>query len=141
MSTLIRRDPNTFGDLISWMENELGGFPAQGKRGPAPMRIEDYVEDGNYVVRAELPGIDPDKDVEITIANGLLQVRAERREETKDDQRSEFRYGSFSRTVTLPAGADAAKAKATYKDGVLQIRIPVPKPAKPEVKRLAITKG
>lgn len=140
MNKLMRREPNSLGDLMSWMEHELAGLGTWTIPKQIAMRIEDFAEDGAYVVRAELPGIDPDRDVEITIADGMLHVRAERREETKDDKRSEFRYGSFSRTLGLPVGADEAKAEATYKDGVLQIRIPVASPPKAEVKRLTISK-
>jgi HSP20 family protein len=58
-----------------------------------------------------------------------LRVHAERREETKSEDkgsyRSEFRYGSFTRVVPLPAGATEKDVKATYKDGILEIRVPV----------------
>ena len=80
------------------------------------VRIEHFEEDGVLVVRFEMPGIDPDKDVEVTIDNGVLHIKAERREETKGDgqgYRSEFRYRSFARAVSLPAGADEADVKAT----------------------------
>jgi HSP20 family protein len=68
----------------------------------------DEVQDGeNLVVRAVLPGIDPEKDVETTVSGGMLQIRAERREEQDVDDkekgyRRELRYGSFSRTLQLP---------------------------------------
>mgnify|MGYP001601181511 CR=1 FL=1 len=81
------------------------------------------------MARAELPGIDPDKDVDISVDNGLLSLRAERREErkTKSDggYRSEFSYGSFIRSVSLPPGATEDDVKATYHDGILEIRFPI----------------
>lgn len=95
----------------------------------APLRVEQFEADGALVVRAELPGVDPDKDVEITLRDHTLRIRAERRQETtaKDKKgfRSEFRYGSFVRTLTLPAGATEKDVKATYVDGVLEVRVPV----------------
>ena len=68
------------------------------------MRIEDRLEEDRYVVQAELPGVDPDKDVHIDVQNNQLMVSAERREETTEKGRSEFRYGSFRRRVSLPPG-------------------------------------
>jgi HSP20 family protein len=93
------------------------------------LRVEEYREDGTLVVRAEMPGIDPDKDVELTVSDHTLRVRAERRQETKSEDkkgfRSEFRYGSFTRLVPLPAGATVEDVKASYADGILKVRIPV----------------
>jgi len=78
------------------------------------IRVEEYREDGTLVVRADLPGIDPDKDVELTVSDGMLYIRAERREEEKrEDQgylRRELRYGSLSRALPLPEGILAAPA-------------------------------
>ena len=94
-----------------------------------PMRIEERTDGDEFVVRAELPGIDPERDVEINVSDGMLQIRAERREEKSSEtggrRHSEFHYGSFSRVVSLPAGADEADVKATYHDGILEVRIPV----------------
>ena len=87
------------------------------------MRLEELVKDDRYIVRTELPGIDPDKDVEITIEDGVLHVHGERREEHTDAQRSEFSYGSFSRSVALPSGADEDDVEATYKDGILEVSV------------------
>jgi HSP20 family protein len=93
------------------------------------MKVEEFRDGDTLVVRAEMPGIDPDKDVEITVADRMLHLRAERRSETKTEDkkgyRSEFRYGSFSRTVRLPAGAGEDDVKASYHDGILEVRIPV----------------
>jgi HSP20 family protein len=103
-------------------------------------RVEDYVKDDRYVVRAELPGMDPEKDVEITVEDGMLTIRAERREEHKEAHRSEFRYGSFSRSVALPDRADTEHITATYDKGILEVSVPVPE-AKPKGRRIAITKA
>jgi len=94
-----------------------------------PMRVEEYRDGDTLVVRAEMPGLDPEKDVEITVSDQTLHIRAERRQETKTEEkgyyRSEFRYGSFGRSVPLPAGATEADVKASYKDGILEVRVPV----------------
>jgi len=107
------------------------------------IRVEEYREDGALVVRADLPGIDPDKDVELTVSDGMLHIGAERREEEKREEkgylRREVRYGSFSRSLPLPAGVAEADITATYKDGVLEIRVPEPKHE--EAKKIAIGKS
>jgi HSP20 family protein len=93
------------------------------------VRVEEYTEGESVVIRAELPGIDPEKDVEITIHDNELRITGERRQErrTEDDKgfRSEFRYGSFTRVVRLPVGASEHDVRATYTDGVLEVRVPV----------------
>lgn len=94
------------------------------------LRVEEYVEDNSCVIRAELPGIDPDKDVEVTVEDGILHIRAHREERSEDTKpagyRSEFRYGSFERAVLLPDGITETDLKATYKNGVLEVRVPMP---------------
>jgi HSP20 family protein len=93
------------------------------------LRVEEYVDGDTLVVRAELPDIDPDKDVELSVANGVLHIRAQREEKTekreKDVYRSEFRYGSFVRNVPLPEGVKEDDITASYKDGILEIRAPI----------------
>jgi HSP20 family protein len=95
----------------------------------ALIRVEEVVEDGTLVIRAELPGVDPDRDVELTVEKGMLVLHAERREANEEEgrilRRSEFRYGSFSRIMALPAGATEHDVKATYTDGILEVRVPV----------------
>ena len=102
------------------------------------IRVEEKLEDGKLVVRAEAPGIDPEKDVEISMVDGKLMITVERREsqETKDDRsfRTEFRYGSFNRTLRVPAGTKPADISAVYKDGILEIKVPVPTPESTTVK-------
>jgi HSP20 family protein len=140
MTVPARRERPMFAELMDWLEGE---FPALPIRRPFTagqlMRVEDYVSEGQYVVRAELPGIDPEKDVEITVDDGVLTVKAERREEKKEGGRSEFRYGSFTRSVTLPTGADEENVAASYRDGILEVRTPIKEATKAEPKRIAIT--
>lgn len=114
--------------------------------GPAPIRVEEFVDGKNLVVRAEMPGVDPDKDVEVTLEDGVLKIHAERqeKEEHKDKgrYRSEFRYGSFSRNIPLPEGVKEEDIKASYTNGVLEVRAPMPDGAEPAApKKLPITRG
>lgn len=109
------------------------------------LKVEEYREGDAVVIRADLPGIDPDKDVDIDIIGGALRVSAERRKEEKIEEknyvRTELRYGSFSHSVPLPAGAREQDVVATYKDGVLEIRVPVVAPQAPEAKKIHIARG
>ena len=70
------------------------------------MRVEDDTREGLYQVRAELPGVDPIEDIEVTVLDGQLTIRAERAQTGETNGRSEFSYGSFARTIVLPVGAD-----------------------------------
>lgn len=107
------------------------------------IRVEEFVEGDEVVVRAEIPGVDPDKDVTVTVDRGRLTIAAERREETTTREegpfRSEFRYGSYSRTITLPPGADEQDVKATYTDGILTVRLQFTEPK--SARTIPITKG
>jgi HSP20 family protein len=95
------------------------------------IRVEEFRENGTLVVRADLPGIDPEKDVELTVSDGMLHIQAERRAEEKRKEkgylRQELRYGSLSRTLPLPEGVNEPDITATYKGGMLEIRVPAPK--------------
>jgi len=108
------------------------------------LRVEEEVDGSDLIVRAEMPGIDPDKDVEISVTDHMLHLRAERREESKSEdegtRRSEFRYGSFSRSVPLPVGATDKDVKASYKDGILEVRIPVDQSAT-DVRKISVERA
>jgi HSP20 family protein len=125
-----------FPDLFDWLESP---WPAVLPPGLArTFRVEDYTENGNYVIRAELPGLDPDNDVEVTVEPGLLTIHAERHEETKEGRHSEFKYGSLTRSVSLPEGADPDNITASYDQGILKVSVPVPGQAPPPSRRIAI---
>lgn len=93
------------------------------------------------MIRAELPGLDPEKDVEVSVEPGVLTIHAERREETKQDRHSEFKYGSLTRTMSLPAGADPNKITASYDQGILKVTVPVPEEANPAARKIAVGHG
>jgi HSP20 family protein len=107
------------------------------------IRVEEYRQDGSLVIRADLPGIDPDSDVELTVSDVMLHIRAERREEEKTEEkgylRRELHYGSLSRTLALPEGVSESDITATYNAGILEIRVSEPK--QEPAKKIAITKS
>ena len=108
---------------------ELAGLGEWLRFGTDPIRIEEFVENDALVVRAELPGVDPDTDIELSLAGGLLHISAHREERLEDKSKphfhSEFHYGSFSRTIPLPVGSFESEVKASYDNGVLEIRVPL----------------
>ncbi|GGX79829.1 Hsp20/alpha crystallin family protein [Streptomyces anandii] len=116
MATLARRQRFPFPEMSDWFETIPSRFSAP------VVRIEDYLEDDRYVMRAELPGMSPE-DIDVLISDGVLTVRAERTERDVDRNHSEFRYGEMSRSVTLPPGADEDDVKAEYTDGVLTVSV------------------
>ncbi len=124
---LERRTPATrMLDWFDWMDNELGHVA--GLRLPTlerSMRCEDFMDDDRYVLRADLAGMDPDKDIHVDVSDGVLTVTAERSEEKKDGGRSEFFYGTMRRSVTLPAGADPSAVRASYHNGILEVSVPI----------------
>lgn len=100
---LMRRSGPYWTDFQELAERLFEGGPDRSW-----LRVEEFVEDKTLVVRAELPGIDPDKDVDLEVTDGQLRIKAHREEKSeqkeKDSYRSEFRYGSFSRTIPCPPG-------------------------------------
>ena len=139
MSMLMRRDPRAmFPDLIEWFEEPFMTLrPYLGQ----PIRVEDFVEDDHYMVRAELAGIDPEKDVEIMVGSGYLTIRAERSDKIESKHRSEFRYGSFSRVLSLPVNADEEAVTASYHDGILTISVGLKTEHKASAKKIEVAKG
>ena len=137
MNTLsVRRHPRS---LFPEFSELFAGFPPLAGLRPVldthVMRLEDEMKDGRYVVRAKMPGVDPAKDIEITVRDGQMTIKAERSEKKDFDGRSEFSYGSFARTVSLPAGADEDNIEATYDKGILTVSVTLsePKPAERRV--------
>jgi HSP20 family protein len=109
------------------------------------LRIEQQMTDDALVIRAEMPGIDPDKDVEITVADGLLTIRAEQRSESTEENegrtRSEFRYGSFERTLRVPRDVNVDEITASYKDGILEVRVPSSVSSQDDVRQIPVKRS
>lgn len=124
-----------FPELTDWLDSPWTAPPPF--MAAQAFRVEEAVQDDRYVIRAELPGLDPEKDIEVTVDDGTLTIHAERRQEDSGPERSEFRYGSLTRTVRLPDKVDAKDVTARYQKGILEISLPVPE-AKPDGDRVTI---
>ena len=127
--TITRWEP--FAELADMRQrfDRLLGELGDGEREWMPA-VDMVRENGDLVVRAEVPGIKPE-EIEIKAEQGVLTIsgKHEETEEEKDKQfvRRERRYGAFARTMTLPDGVDPKKIKARTRDGVLEVTIPLPK--------------
>ena len=97
--------------------------------------VEIGEDKDQFVVTVELPGMNPN-EIETTVHENMLTISGERKQEQKEGEgetyRSERFYGRFQRTIALPQGVDPNKIEATYKDGVLTLRLPKTEQAKPK---------
>ena len=136
-----------FGLGRGWLSPRLGfGWP-RALPGPAEGWLPDVEmlqRNNELVIRADLPGMKKD-DVKVEITENAVTIQGERRREHEEEKggvyRSERSYGSFSRIVALPEGAMTDQAKATYKDGVLEITMPAPPEAVTRGRKLEITEA
>lgn len=120
------------GRLTPWKEwKDIGFAPA----------IEVVEKDGALFVKADLPGLKRD-DVKVEVTAEGLTIAGERKEEKEEKRTGYFRterlYGTFERFVPLPEGALVEKAEAVFKDGVLEVKVPLGKIETPAPKRLSI---
>ncbi|HEX2297998.1 MAG TPA: Hsp20/alpha crystallin family protein [Pseudonocardiaceae bacterium] len=152
MTSLMRRsaaapEPFTLFDRMDRLFGEwMRAMPMRTPLVEDVIRVDEYQEGNNLVVRAELPGIDPERDVELVVSDGMLRINAQRRmEEQTEDKgylRHELRYGTFTRALPLPEGVSEDDITASYRDGILEIRIPLPEaPDSAEPKKISIRKG
>ncbi len=123
--------PKLFDRFLREMDEDWPA--ARGRRGWFPA-LDVHEDDGQYAITVELPGAKKD-DVTVEFSEGMLTIRGEKkseREEKKEKRRFvERRYGTFSRSFTLPPDADADHIDASFKDGVLTLTIPKTEEAKP----------
>jgi HSP20 family protein len=112
-----------FPILMDWFDDFVPFSFSLRNEETHPIKIEEFMKDNELTVRAELPGVDPDKDIEVTVGDGMLTIKGERREEHKGAERSDFHYGSFIRSIALPNGTDEKSVHATYKDGILEVKV------------------
>lgn len=131
--TLVRRRLFDFPDFAGWsdlFEDKL--------------RVEEKRDGDDLVIRAEVPGVEP-KDVDVSVHDGVLTVKAERKEKSETEEegrfRSEFRYGSFARSIVLPSGVDEDAISADCTDGVLEVRVPAAAAAAPTPRKIDVRTG
>jgi len=115
--------------LLPELSELFNGFPTFASLRPLfdsrLLKLEDEMKEGVYEVRAELPGVDPTDDIEVTVRDGQLTIKAERTQTGESNGHSEFSYWSFVRSVALPAGAVEDEIHATYDRGILTVSVPL----------------
>jgi HSP20 family protein len=123
--------PGRIGRLLDLdLVGRLADLDLMGERW---MRIEEVADDDGVLIRAELPGLDPERDIEVSVEQGILHIAAHREQRAEQTShgvhRSEFHYGELSRDLALPEGAEAGEVSADYRDGILEVRVPCATPA------------
>jgi len=113
-----------FADLPGWPPSPRAALRALSAA--QSFRVEELMREGRYLIRAELPGLDPDQDIEVTADGTALTIYAERWQQDGEPQRTEFRYGPLTRSVRLPARVGAPDITARYRNGILEVSVPVP---------------
>jgi len=145
-NALSRRDP--FGSFMDRFFEDVGLGRNWLQRAPEVTQfspqIEVFQRGNDLVVRADLPGLKKE-DVNVDITDDEVTISGERRQEQETTERGVYRsersYGSFTRAIRLPEGAMTDQAKATFKDGVLEIRMPAPPDQVTRGRRLDIKEG
>jgi HSP20 family protein len=121
------------------LRRETGIVPAQWSP-----TVDVVQRDGQYVVRADLPGLSKD-DIKVDINDDMITIQGERKQEKKEEREgyrySECSYGSFYRVIPLPEGADPSRATAQFRDGVLEITLPASPPSEKKTRRLEVHQG
>jgi HSP20 family protein len=114
--------PRLFDLLDSLTPGELTWHPEYDH----VLRLEQIRRDGELLIRAEIPGVDPEEDIEITLDHDVLTIEAQREERHEEGARSEFHYGRLRRCITLPEEIDEDDITASYVDGILEISVTMP---------------
>ena len=144
MATLVRWEPlreltSLQNEMARWMNGLVEGS-GRSSQGWVPA-LDVWETESDVVYSFDVPGI-PEESIAIEVADGTLTVSGERQsvEEVSEDRyyRFERRFGTFSRTVGLPQGIEEDKITASYRDGVLDIRVPKPEEQKP--RKIALSK-
>ena len=138
MALLVKPEP--FTREIDRVFDAFFGQTDQGRRWVPPM---DLVEaEDHFVLKADLPGL-TEADVSIEVQDGTLTISGERTAEHEQREKGWYRierpFGSFNRSLTLPDGVEPDRIEASFKDGVLEVRIPKPEERKPQ--RISISGG
>lgn len=143
---IIRWEPTRELQTIQQEVNRLFGaaFDSQTRNGSLRRWIPsmDLVEEkGEFVLRADLPGVD-EADVKVELEDGVLTISGERKSEHEERRggyhRIERASGSFSRSLTVPEGIDPDAVKASFEKGVLEVRVPKPEAQKPRRVPIAV---
>jgi HSP20 family protein len=124
------------------------GFSRMGELAEGGAEWSPHVDvsqrEGKLLVRADLPGLTKD-DIHVEVSDEAITIQGERKHEKKEQREgysySECRYGSFYRSIPLPEGADSSKVTAEFRNGVLEVVVPVPQPEQSKARKIEIQAG
>jgi HSP20 family protein len=151
LPSLLGRDGESIGSLFREVEKTFEDFARRtpfaslGEIALTP-KIDVTESNGGLEVTAELPGVD-EKDVDITLADGVLTIRGEKKSERDEEDKEknwhivERNYGSFARSIRLPFDPDMNKVEARFDKGVLRVRLPKSAEAAKKERKIEIRKG
>jgi HSP20 family protein len=144
------------GDVMEGFQREMNRLFDDFFRNPAPFggaqwplggampRVDVEETDTEYQVSAELPGID-EKDVNLTLTDNVLMIRGEKKAEREEKEKnyyvSERSFGSFQRAIPLPTEVAADKVEASFKNGVLTVRLPKTPEAEAKTRRIEVKRA
>lgn len=139
IDTLHREMERLFDDV--WRERGRFSWPESFGGEKAWPSIDEAEDESGYRITVELPGLD-EKDVDVTLADGVLTIRGEKKQEDEEKRRDYYRtersYGSFRRVLAVPGEVDEAKIRASFKKGVLTVELPKTAEAQKKVKHIDI---
>ncbi len=127
LRTLVNVDPNNEFRSIEELFDRFFGQPSRPVPGPTTLPVDILERDGAVLVKAAVPGVDPN-ELEVTVENNVLSIRGETRQDTNSENdkvyRREVSYGAFSRSIRLPDKLDLSAVTADFQHGVVTISIP-----------------
>ena len=138
-ATQLAKLDRDFEHILNHFMSHDWGVGKPSSRSLQPPAIESFIDSDRLVVRADLPGVDP-KDVQIRVEGNVLTIRGARAAALQEQQRAfvhrEIRYGSFERAISIPKGVKEADISAAYRNGVLELTVPLGQAA--EVRRVPL---
>lgn len=130
-----------FGSLGSLTPTSIFRREFRGEWYPT---LDCFMKNNQFIVRCDLPGVDP-KNVEISITGNMLSIRGERKLDYDEKKEGyvvhESAYGTFERSFTLPEGVDYSNVHAVYKNGVLELTMPAKAEALPKKVKIEVEEG
>ncbi len=127
----------TVGSTSDWPGSPLSTLHSLAQQ-VRSIPTEQYPDGLSYVVRFEVPGVDPEHDLTVSVQTGTLTVQAEHRHAGPEDEQSELQYGSFARSIALPLAADVSDVSATCHNGILTVRIGMRSEQGPDARRIPV---
>lgn len=120
-------------------------WPAEASEHSLRLVTDMHRDDGELVVTVEMPGMDIEKDIDVSVEGDMLTIKGEKTEESEIDEEDRYlherRFGRFERRIALPDGVDPDTVRASYEKGVLTVQVPLPEVSQPEARKIPVKAG